>query len=362
MLQLTSQEIESITAENDILIHIVGADYKDENIYRIDIIKGKTPTNLYNNDFENKVIGATDIMEWKYSQNDSWTSYKQQIPDLTGNKTVIIRVGATGVYLPSDELTYSFTENNQLDTQKYISIDNLAIFQVSSEEPGYSEGAQNAIDGNINTMWHSSWNGDDSERYITIKLNEPKYLSALQYVPRQIGNNGRIKDGKIFVSVDGKNWTEIVTITNWEDSPNPKMVVFNESVKSQYIKLVATENHGDGRDFITAAMINLFEDIIKEEDSETPLPDEEPKPEENPDEIPNPDEEPKPEETPDEIPTQDEEQTSNSNELDNTVTTETLPKTGLNTIILIIIFGVGILVVIFYIKMRTNLLKISKDR
>ena len=64
----------------------------------------------------------------------------------------------------------------------------------------------------------------------------------------------------------------------------------------------------------------------------------------------------------DEIPTQDEEQTSNSNELDNTVTTETLPKTGLNTIILIIIFGVGILVVIFYIKMRTNLLKISKDR
>ena len=51
----------------------------------------------------------------------------------------------------------------------------------------------------------------------------------------------------------------------------------------------------------------------------------------------------------DEIPTQDEEQTSNSNELDNTVTTETLPKTGLNTIILIIIFGVGILVVIFYI-------------
>ena len=181
-------------------------------------------------------------------------------------------------------------------------------------------------------------------------------------MPRQIGNNGRIKDGKIFVSVDGKNWTEIVTITNWEDSPNPKMVVFNESVKSQYIKLVATENHGDGRDFITAAMINLFEDIIKEEDSETPLPDEEPKPEENPDEIPNPDEEPKPEETPDEIPTQDEEQTSNLNELDNTVTTETLPKTGLNTIILIIIFGVGILVVIFYIKMRTNLLKISKDR
>ena len=62
---------------------------------------------------ENKVIGATDNMEWKYNQNDSWTSFKDEIPDLTGDKTVIVRMGATGVYLPSDELTYSFTEDNQ---------------------------------------------------------------------------------------------------------------------------------------------------------------------------------------------------------------------------------------------------------
>ena len=40
-VQLTNEEIESITAENDILVHIVGADYEDENIYRIDISKGK---------------------------------------------------------------------------------------------------------------------------------------------------------------------------------------------------------------------------------------------------------------------------------------------------------------------------------
>ena len=307
-VQLTNEEIESITAENDILVHIVGAGYEEENIYRIDILKGTIPTNLYNNDLENKIIGATDIMEWKYSEKDSWTSYKEQIPDLTGDRTVIVRTGATGVYLPSDELTYIFTEDNKLDTQKYISIDKLSIFQASSEEPGHNEGAPNAIDGNINTIWHSSWNGDDSERYITIKLDEPKYLSALQYVPRQIGNNGRIKNGKILVSMDGKDWTEVATITNWADNTDAKMTVFNESIKSQYVKLVATENHGDGRDFITAAMINLFEDVTKEDGIETPIPDEEEKPEEKPDETPTPDEEQKPEEKPDEKPTPDEEQ------------------------------------------------------
>ena len=303
-LQLTKEEIESITAENDILIHIVGANYEDENIYRIDISKGETPTNLYNNDLENKVIGVTDIMEWRLSQNDNWTSFENQIPDLTGDKKIFVRVRATGTYLPSDELTYTFTEDNQLDTQKYISIDKLSIFQVSSEEPGHNEGAQNAIDGNINTMWHSSWSGDDSERYIVIELDEPKYLSALQYVPRQFGNNGRIKNGKILVSMDGKDWTEIASITNWADSHDPKMVVFDESVKAQYVKLVATENHGDGRDFITAAMINLFEDITKEEEipGEIPTPDEEEKPEQKPEEtLPEePDEEDKPEQEPEE--------------------------------------------------------------
>ncbi len=247
-------------------------------------------------------------MEWRYSYNSSWISFKEQIPDLTGNKEVVVRVRATGVYLPSDELIYSFTEDNQLNTQKYISIDKLSVFQVSSEEPGHNEQAQNAIDGNINTIWHSSWNGDDSERYIIIKLDEPKYLSALQYVPRQFGNNGRIKDGKIFVSMDGRDWIEAATIANWADNSEAKMVVFNESFNSQYIKLVATENYGDGRDFITAAMINLFEDVTNKEEIETPTPDEEEKPEEKPEETPTPDEEEKPEEKPEETPTPDEEE------------------------------------------------------
>ena len=262
-LQLIAQEIEKITAENDILVHIVGANYEDDNIYKIDITKGNTPTNLYNNDLENRIIGVTDIMEWRYNQDDDWTSFKDQTPDLTGNKTVMVRIGATGTYLPSDSLTYSFTEDNQSDTQKYIPIANLSVFDVSSEEPGHSAGAQNAIDGNINTMWHSNWNGNDSDRYITIKLNEPAYVSALQYVPRQSGNNGRIKDGQVLVSMDGETWTEVATITNWANNADAKTVVFNESTKCQYIKLVATQNYGDGRNFITAAMINLFEDVTK---------------------------------------------------------------------------------------------------
>ena len=62
---------------------------------------------------------------------------------------------------------------------------------------------------------------------------------------------------------------------------------------------IYTSKYGDGGDFITAAMINLFEDITKEE-VETP--------EDIPEEIPIPDEEDKPEEVLEETITLDEEE------------------------------------------------------
>ncbi|MDE5831293.1 MAG: hypothetical protein K2H53_06945, partial [Clostridia bacterium] len=41
-LQLTDEEINSITAENDIYVHIVGVNYDEKNLYKIDITEGTT--------------------------------------------------------------------------------------------------------------------------------------------------------------------------------------------------------------------------------------------------------------------------------------------------------------------------------
>ncbi len=261
---LTKQELESITENTDIYVHIVGSDYSDKNIFKIDIQKSATPNKLYNNDLENKIIGATDTMEWRLNSNEPWTSYKTKEPDLTGNKTVEVRVGKNGIYTPSDILTYNFTEDNQPDEQKYIPISHLSIHKLSSQQSN-AEAGKNVIDGNIKTIWHSKWNGSDKERFIIIKLDTPVYLSALQYVPRQDASNGRIKSGTISVSMDDSSWTEVGTISNWKNDSSPKTVVFDKSVKAQYIKLQATQNHGDGRSFISGAMVNLFEDTTKKE-------------------------------------------------------------------------------------------------
>lgn len=125
--------------------------------------------------------------------------------------------------------------------------------------------AKNAIDGNINTLWHTVYDGSDKEKSITIKLDEPVYLSVLEYVPRQVGTNGRIKDAILYVSDDGEEWTEAASISGWLNNAQSKKIILQDSVKTQYIKFVTTSNWGDGRSFASAAMINLYEDTTKKE-------------------------------------------------------------------------------------------------
>ena len=89
-LTLSQEELDSITADNDIYVHIVGVNYDEKNLYKIDIKEQEAPKTIYNNDLENKVIGATDTMEWRMvnkksraANKDGWTSFKEKEPDLT---------------------------------------------------------------------------------------------------------------------------------------------------------------------------------------------------------------------------------------------------------------------------------------
>jgi len=272
-LKLTEKELESISVDNDIYVHIVGVNYNEENLYKIDIKEQSLPSTIYNNDLENKVIGATDYMEWKMVSNVStakskakakssngWTSFKDSKPDLTGDKTVSVRCGKHGVYLESEAVTLAYTKDVVDEKRKYISIDHLSIHSVSTQATAQGRHAKNAIDGNIYTNWHSAWNGSDKEKYIVIKLDEVKKLTALEYLPLD-GGNGKIKNAVISVSMDGENWKEVVSSTNWAYNMTTKSVDF-EPTEAQYIKIVGkeTQSASSSNSFIAAKMFNLYED------------------------------------------------------------------------------------------------------
>lgn len=267
--KLTPEELDSINAEDDIIIHLVGTPADD--VFVIDIREQEAPNIIYNNDLENKVIGATDSMEWRMEGSSVWTSFKDDEPDLTGNKTVIVRNTRTGIYLTSSEKVLSYTEDIIDEKRKYIPISHLSLHEFSSEAGEHDKWARYAIDGNLNTGWHSAWNGSDTNRFITIKLDKPFYLTAMEYTPGQ-GGNGGVLNAKILVSMDGEDWTEVIKETNWQNNSTTKIANFEEPVKAQYIKLIGTRTATtNGKSYMTSSMINLYEDSTQIVEPDVPV-------------------------------------------------------------------------------------------
>ncbi len=270
---LTKDQIDSINSENDIYVHIVGVDYSEANLYKIDITEGTLPKfnngdYLYGNDLENRVIGISTTMEWRYSGKDKWTSYAKSSPDLTGNKTVQVRSAATGTQMASDFATFTFTEDNQPSTRKYIPISSLSIHSYStqskdSNRPFY---APSAIDGNINTMWHTDFAIDvlkqPGKPFITIELDSPRYLSALEFAQTKYKYNDPdfIKTAIVYVSTDGETWKEAARLENIPLVSNQlSKIEFKQAEYAKYVKF-EVETYDI---FASVSMFNLYEDLTK---------------------------------------------------------------------------------------------------
>ena len=290
-LTLSKDEIESITSENDIYVHVVGLDYSEENLFKIDITEQQLSSNLYANDLENRIVGIDPIAtEWRYVQNseiatvstigNEWTSFEAETPNLKGDVSIEVRQEATGTQLMSKATRFDFTSEGESDLERrYVPVSHLSIHEVSSEAPAQGRYAKNAIDGNYNTAYHSNWSGGDTERYMIIKVDRPIYVSGIEYVPAG-GGNGRILDVTISVSATGEDddWNTIYQDTNLsyvdtnkanDDDFGLKNIKkfdtdlseeeLKEIGKVQYIKIKADK--ATNGNWFTARMFNIFENV-----------------------------------------------------------------------------------------------------
>lgn len=298
--QLTPSEIAKVNVEDDIAICIVGTkcgsayEYdgngqREDDSYAIDIVAQAAPTNLYANDLENRVVGVSNVAEWRFSENESWTSYAVAAPDLTGDKIVQVRNGATGTKMASEYGTYAFTKDIVDEKKVYITVDHLAIAGVSTEATSQGGQAANTIDGNYNTRWHSAWNGSDQAKWITVQFDEPVMLTAIDYVPAG-GGNGKILDGEVWVSEDGNNFSKIAEIHNWANNEVIKTVEITGLEKPiKYVKIVGTRtSSAGGGSFIAGRMFNFYKDgtyVVEPEPEPKPDPEDPNKPEQPGDSV-----------------------------------------------------------------------------
>ena len=274
---LSSSQINGITRQNGIMIHFNGVSYDAENCFTIQIGKSVLPADtatdsLFGNDLENRVVNVTDLYEWRYSENDAWVSYAKASPDLSGNKSVEVRMGAQGANMASDGRTFTFTEDVTAPNRKYIPVSRISLHGVSSQATGGHAGnAVYALDANYNTRWHSNWNGADTQRFISVKFDKPMFVSAVEFVPAG-GGNGKILDGTIYGSLDGVTWRKLAERKNLRYSnqcntiadANANIQAFDIETPQDvlYIKIVA--DRASNGNWFTARAFNFFEDTTQE--------------------------------------------------------------------------------------------------
>lgn len=258
-IKLTDEQLAKITAENDILVGLMGT----PNNFTIDIKEGATITNslLYKNDLENKLIGDLYGLQYSEDGGSTWSDFTNdtRFPS-TEDRVVLVRYRAKGQYLASKSVQYTFKADRDTDTRKYITIDHLSLHSFSTEVS--SDKAANIIDGNGNTGWHA--NGSQEEtlsdpRYVVIKLDEVKYISAIEYFSSY--NNGKVKAATVYTSLDGVNWVEAGKSDNWANNSDTKSLDLKESSPARYIKFVGTETYGSP--IISCKILDLFEDTTK---------------------------------------------------------------------------------------------------
>ena len=136
----------------------------------------------------------------------------------------------------------------------------LKIAFCSSFEPKEGD-ADNLIDNNANTYWHTMYSVTVANypHWIDFDASNVKLMKGFTYMPRQDSNNGRVKEFEIYVSQDGKNWGNPVCKGAFKNSSAVQRVMFEKPVKARYIRFRAVSEQ-NGQDFASGAEFSLIAD------------------------------------------------------------------------------------------------------
>ena len=268
VITLTEQERSRITAENDIQVGLIGTD----EVFVIDIKQGETvlASKIYNNDYENLLIGAIDNLQFSLDDGATWCDYVGGLENgirIEGHQVVKVRYKAHSVYLQGPEEQFTFKEDTDTETRKYVQLKHVTMEAYSTQQSTNKDhAAVNFIDGNYNTAWHTKYGVTDPDKFYTVSFDKVRYITSLEYTPGG-SSNGRLKSADVYTSLDGNTWTKSGSVTNLQNNANVKIINLDAPTACKYVKLVATETHGNSSGetnmYFSGRMLNFFEDATK---------------------------------------------------------------------------------------------------
>jgi hypothetical protein len=134
----------------------------------------------------------------------------------------------------------------------------VRIVAADSEESG--DEAQNAIDGNPGTIWHTAWRNESPKfpHELQIDFKTPINLRGFTVLPRQDSSrNGWIKDYCFYASTDGKKWGKPIASGCFGQDKDLKTVTFNSVQGVRFVRLVALSTF-DARPYASLAEFSVL--------------------------------------------------------------------------------------------------------
>lgn len=129
----------------------------------------------------------------------------------------------------------------------------------SSVESGEGD-AEHMLDGDPNTFWHTMYSVTVANypHWFDLDCGKLMTIRGFTYLPRQDSWNGNIKDYRVQVSNDGKNWSEPVIEGTFKKNKELKRILFNKTVRARYLRFTALSSQ-DGQDFATCAEFTVLQ-------------------------------------------------------------------------------------------------------
>lgn len=136
----------------------------------------------------------------------------------------------------------------------------VTVAYVSSEEGPGREYGKNLVDGDPSTIWHTMYSITVPKypHWVDFDCGEEKVVKGFTYLPRQDGSpNGNIKQYRLQLSADGKNWSEAVVEGSFDASAKEKKVMLSKPQRARYLRFTAVSSQ-NGADFASGAEFGVL--------------------------------------------------------------------------------------------------------
>lgn len=146
--------------------------------------------------------------------------------------------------------TVSKEEWNEIHNQ-YIDVDRTGWGVEANTEELTGEGAVNGhkealIDGDLNTFWHSQWDGEGKNpplpHIITFDMQQTQNILSIELARRK--DNLDLKAVMFSISDDKENWTELGKLDFPNDKvPNAQIILLPKAVSGRYFRTTVTDSN-----------------------------------------------------------------------------------------------------------------------